>query len=311
MAEILKPGVLFKKGSISQLQTLINGKKGKDGVFYLAEDEQNLYFGTSTGEIKRIQGNVKFYLSLQDFQNNEQPPYSTDLIYFIADNNALVRWDGAKWVQLNATADSVNSAIADITDAIGALEDSVSANAGNIAQNAADIALKASQADLLALDGEVDALAVRVTNTETTIGQHTTAISKKAEQTALDATNQSVVANAEAIKDLQDNAKELATNKDLTALAERVTTAEGTIADHTTLIGQKADKSVVESISSDLEAAKASIVSNNEKITANTKNINDYKESNNARVLAVENRVATNENDIANLKDTKVNNGKK
>jgi hypothetical protein len=62
MAELTKPGVLFKKGSIAELKPLMaNG--GKEGTFYLAEDERNLYFGTASGKIERIQGNVVFYLT--------------------------------------------------------------------------------------------------------------------------------------------------------------------------------------------------------------------------------------------------------
>ena len=116
MAEIVKPGVLFKKGLVGNLKPLM-ASGGSEGTFYLAEDERSLYFGTKSGKIERIQGSVLYFDTLAQFTAGTQPPYSTDIIYFIASDNALVRWDGAKWIQLNATADAVNTAISDLTTA--------------------------------------------------------------------------------------------------------------------------------------------------------------------------------------------------
>ena len=175
MADTVKPGVLFKKGLIDNLKPLMaNG--GKEGTFYLAEDERSLYFGTASGKIERVQGSVLYFDSLAQFTAETQPPYSVDVIYFIANDNALVRWNGTKWIQLNATADSVNTAISNLTTAINGLNETVgqhtadiaqhttdiAQNKTDIAQNKTDIAQKAAQSDL-------EALAARVGTNETNI----------------------------------------------------------------------------------------------------------------------------------------------
>lgn len=62
----------------------------------------------------RIQGTVLYFDTLDDFAKNVVPPYTSNVLYFIARStsgdttylNALVRWDGTKWIQLNVTADN-------------------------------------------------------------------------------------------------------------------------------------------------------------------------------------------------------------
>lgn len=304
MAEIVKPGVLFKKGLIDNLKPLM-ASGGKEGTFYLAEDERNLYFGTASGKIERIQGNVIFWGTLSDFKNNTPPPYSTDLIHFIADNNALVRWNGSKWVQLNATADSVNEAFTDVTAAIEALEESVSANAENIGKNTAaieqnkkDIATKAAQADHEALEG-------RVTKAEGTIATHTSQIATKAEQEALDATNDAVAQNAADIEALEGVVATKAAQADLTALTKRVTDAEGTIEDHGELIATKAAQSDLNDLTTRVDAAEDAIEANATAIRNNLTTFNNYKTANDARVEAVEVRVGKNESAITKLQSDK------
>jgi predicted nucleic acid-binding Zn-ribbon protein len=304
MAEIVKPGVLFKKGLIGNLKPLM-ASGGKEGTFYLAEDERNLYFGTASGKIERIQGNVIFWGTLSDFKNNTPPPYSTDLIHFIADNNALVRWNGSKWVQLNATADSVNEAFTNVTAAIEALEESVGANAENIGKNTAaieqnkkDIATKAAQADHEALEG-------RVTKAEGTIATHTSQIATKAEQEALDATNEAVAQNAADIEALEGVVATKAAQADLTALTKRVTDAEGTIEDHGELIATKAAQSDLNDLTTRVDAAEDAIEANATAIRNNLATFNNYKTANDARVEAVEVRVGKNESAITKLQSDK------
>ena len=311
MADVVvtKPGVLFKKGNIEQLRNLITNNRGTDGTFYLAENEQNLYFGTSTGEIKRIQGTVVSYATLTDFNNDVTPPYSTDLIYFIANKDALVRWNGTKWIQLNATAESVNKAIEDITTAIGTLEDGVAANAAaieqnqkDIAQNKADIATKAANSDLTALAG-------RVTVNEGAIAANAAAVATKAEQASLDATNDAVSENAKDIKDLQELADTLATQEALNDLDERVAAAESTIKDHTEQIATKASIESVESLEDRMDAAEEGIENNATNIQNNLNTFNEYKTANNKRVTDVEGRVTAAEGKITDLTNNKADKG--
>ena len=111
--------ILFKKGTWANLQAnVINGSKAVDGALYLTEDEGGLYLGKSNGTVKRISGSVLYFSTLDEFSQNVQPPYSTDVIYFLADRNALVRWNGSEWIVLNQTAENVNTALQNLQDQI-------------------------------------------------------------------------------------------------------------------------------------------------------------------------------------------------
>lgn len=111
--------ILFKKGTWANLQAnVINGSRAVDGALYLTEDEGGLYLGKSNGTVKRISGSVLYFSTLDEFSQNVQPPYSTDVIYFLADRDALVRWNGSEWIVLNQTAESVNTALQNLQDQI-------------------------------------------------------------------------------------------------------------------------------------------------------------------------------------------------
>ena len=293
-------GVLFKKGQIAKLKPLMSSG-GKEGTFYLAEDERNLYFGTASGKIERIQGNVIFWGTLNDFNNNTNPPYSTDLIHFISDNNALVRWNGSKWVQLNATADSVNEALTTLTSTIEELQDSVSTNADNIATNTANIAANAAAIATKASQEDFNGLAEQVATNTANIATNTADIATKAAQTELDATNDAVAQNA---ADIATNAAAIATKAaqaDLTALEGRVTANEETLEDHADLIATKAAQTAVTDLTNRMDAAEDAIAANDTSIRNNLKTFNDYKTSNDARVGTAESNISKNASDIAKL----------
>lgn len=110
--------LLFKKGLHANLAAAAK----KAGTLYVTTDEKCLYLDVSDTERIRLQGSVLYYSTLEEFYKNEQPPYSTDVIYFIEKDsegkqfNALMRWNAAssEWIQLNATASSVDKAIAEL-----------------------------------------------------------------------------------------------------------------------------------------------------------------------------------------------------
>ena len=102
--------LLFKRGLYQNLPAT-----KVDGTIYFTTDEGGMYVDIgsgSTGKRVRVQGSVLYFETLQEFANKVAPPYSKDVLYFIAksadgtDYNALVRWNGTQWVQLNVTADS-------------------------------------------------------------------------------------------------------------------------------------------------------------------------------------------------------------
>ena len=131
--------LIFKKGLH---QNLPQAKTA--GTIYVTTDEKCMYVDISSTERIRLQGSVLYYETLQEFYKNEKPPYSTDVIYFIEKTekleedgsksyealNALMRWDAVaeKWIQLNATADSVTAAIEQLSENIRTLAASVATN---------------------------------------------------------------------------------------------------------------------------------------------------------------------------------------
>lgn len=118
--------ILFKKGTWANLQAnVIKDNKAVDGALYLTEDEGGLYLGKSNGTVKRISGSVLYFASLSEFEQGVKPPYSTDVIYFLADKDALVRWNGEKWVVLNQTAESVTSALENLQDQIDIMKGNI------------------------------------------------------------------------------------------------------------------------------------------------------------------------------------------
>lgn len=113
----------FKKGLFSALPTTYN-----EGTVYVTTDEQAMYVDIS-GE-KRIRlGQIVTYATLEEFNNKvvSTPPYSSEAFYYIADKNALVRWEddasatiegyNGTWKQINSTAALEASLTTQITKA--------------------------------------------------------------------------------------------------------------------------------------------------------------------------------------------------
>lgn len=113
--------LLFKKGSYADLKAnVITNNKATEGAFYVTEDEGCLYLGQTGGTLKRIQGSVLFFDTLTRFENEvvKAPPYSTDVIYFVAAENALVRYTGSEWKVLNADPAEVSTTLTAIQQAL-------------------------------------------------------------------------------------------------------------------------------------------------------------------------------------------------
>lgn len=135
----------FKKGLFSALPTTYN-----EGTVYVTTDEQAMYVDIS-GE-KRIRlGQIVTYATLEEFNNKvvSTPPYSSEAFYYIADKNALVRWEddasatieGYKgtWKQINSTAALEASLTTQITKAQTTADNAATAAA--TAQGTADKAV--------------------------------------------------------------------------------------------------------------------------------------------------------------------------
>ena len=107
------------------------------GALFFTKDEGALYLGVESGKApRRIQGTVQYYADLSQFKSDVLPPYSADVIYYIASENALVKWSGEKiaadgnktsgeFVVLNVTASEFTTKVTQLS--------------GEIAANASDI----------------------------------------------------------------------------------------------------------------------------------------------------------------------------
>lgn len=226
MADVQK-FLKFKMGEYKNLA----GVTKSAGTVYVTTDERAMYVDVSDSERIRLQGTVLYYDSLTEFASKVAPPYSTDIIYFIANENALVRWDpnadngkGGKgaWVQLNTTA----ATVAELVAAVNANTTAIENNADAIAANAEDIdALEAAigadglggrvstlETEMDTAEGKISALEGRATDAEGRL----TAVEKTASDAESLAEN-----NAEAISALQ-----AAVGNDNSGLTKRVGTLE-------------------------------------------------------------------------------------
>ena len=239
MADLLR----FRKGTYAQ----INAATKVPGTIYIAKDEKAMYVDVSADERIRIGDFIRV-----EKVEGITPPYSTTALYYVEADNALLKYDGSAWKQVNGTDDlkasltalteRVTAAEGKITTAEGkitALETKVGAAAEGendatglfaaVADNAADIAdLKAAvggvgddslgnrmtavEGRMTTAEGEIDVLQEAVAGHTTTLGQHTTAIAD----------------NAKAISDHEAYATETYATK--TALSGEVTAREQAIA---------------------------------------------------------------------------------
>lgn len=93
------------------MSTMLNFKYGlhknlpaydsaKVGSIYVTTDEQAMYVDLPAGRIR-----VSQLITLSNITEWESlvPPYSTEAFYYIADVNALLKYSGTGWVQINST----------------------------------------------------------------------------------------------------------------------------------------------------------------------------------------------------------------
>ena len=176
----------FKWGLHANLPDGTSGKRVEVGTLYFTKDEGGLYLGVAeTQKPKRIQGVVQYYADLTQFKTDVVPPYSTDVIYYIASENALVKWTGetigsdgsiqsGAFTVLNVTASDFAGLTEVVSGNTGAIN-SLRADLGNKDENGAPafdriISLEAAVSALEEFVGsgsEGDSLASRIAALET------------------------------------------------------------------------------------------------------------------------------------------------
>lgn len=133
----------FKWGLHRNLPTSLT--EAQIGSLFFTKDEGSLYLGVEASKKpQRIQGVVQYYEDLTQFKSNVLPPYSEDIIYYIASESALVKWSGKKVTEDGTTKTSgeftvLNVTASEFTDAVNNLNTSIAGNATNIGVNASNI----------------------------------------------------------------------------------------------------------------------------------------------------------------------------
>lgn len=150
------PMVKFKFGEYSGFSALTSYEAG---TLYVTTDEQGMYFAKDASTAIKL-GNIITYNSLKDWNDNTKPPYNADVFYYITDNNALLKYNGTKFVQLNK---DYGSDVSDILAAIGATTDTVAAGKTSLWAKINEAKATADAAATAASTADVKAVAAQGT----------------------------------------------------------------------------------------------------------------------------------------------------
>lgn len=242
----------FNKGELASLknQAIVEGN------VYITTDEHAMYVDVAAG--KRIRIGQIIEKTSAEWESLAQP-YDASAYYYITNLNALVRWNGTKWVQINGTKDlqdrigALETAINDETNGLkakvaglatdlDALEETVEGIVttggeknvittvkvnGEALTPDADRAVDIVLGDLAALDKVdtdhlADALKTRLTNIENKNTAQDTAIN------TLNGDANTAGSVAKAVKDAVDAAKTSLKNNEIKAAADAAAAAQGT-----------------------------------------------------------------------------------
>jgi hypothetical protein len=169
MAETIKNKLLLRQGTYNSFKNLAAASENTLGTMYFTVDEGGMYIDAMVNEQPervRIQGSVLYFEDFKNFSETVRPPYSEDVIYFIAqstkdDNsvepwNAFFRWDKTenKFIQLNVTAAAFQTAIKDLSDRVLVLEQAAD---GYVTNGAFDKFVENNTKNLEELDKRIDA----------------------------------------------------------------------------------------------------------------------------------------------------------
>lgn len=288
------------------------------GALFFTKDEGALYLGVESGKApRRIQGTVQYYASLDAFKAEVLPPYSADVIYYIASENALVKWkekkaasgataaESGEFVVLNVTASEFATQVAALSGDIATNTGSINTLKAKVGESNAEAGTGSAFARIKSLEEAVDALeeltgtggagtslADRIKALEDwqkTINTWKTDISKTvSDHTSEIGTNTSNISkNAAAIKTNAD---------DIDALEERMTDAESDI---TTAKGN------ITTLQTNLDAAEKTIGEHTTKLSEHTGSIGDLTTAINTiektTIPNLDTRVTQNANGLSTL----------
>lgn len=300
----------FKMGAFAGL----NAATKKAGTVYVTTDEKAMY--VDIDDTTRIRIGDVIQVNTVNNLRDMAPDYSPTALYYVIDENALLKYTGDgtnhTWKQINSVSDIVadidaletkvgtlETAVKKNTDAIGKASASGTAATGIYAR------IEALEAEDAALDGRLDTAESSINSLKTSVGASTDTASASGSLYAR------IKKNSSDITDLKNNTGTLTT--DLTNLTTRVSTAEGEIdqlqTDLTatkTSLGTSSDTSSKNTAFGRIKALEetdathtADIKTATDKANANATSINGLK----TRMDTAEGNITTNANAIVALQE--------
>lgn len=123
--------VCFLLGTQEKLNTMMTGKSGTNGTFYLTSDTHRLYVGTSDGSVQPVNEGVTTVKNLTALQGLQKP--NAGEFYYLTDENILCVYNGTSWVQINSDTNTyVNQFSNSVTAATESGDVDVSTNLVNV-----------------------------------------------------------------------------------------------------------------------------------------------------------------------------------
>lgn len=123
--------VCFLLGTQEKLNTMMTGKSGTNGTFYLTSDTHRLYIGTSDGSVQPVNEGVTTIKNLTALQGLQKP--NAGEFYYLTDENILCVYNGTSWVQINSDTNTyVNQFSNSVAAVAGSGDVDVSTNLVNV-----------------------------------------------------------------------------------------------------------------------------------------------------------------------------------
>lgn len=154
--------VNFKKGLLASLPSTYT-----EGTFYVTTDERAIYLDVANDKRIRL-GDFQEFASLAALEANDNP--STSALYYITDGNILAKWDGEKYVQINVqkTLEELGGVSKDTFDKVIYDQGEGDAKVKGLISKVAD--LEATVDGIVSVGGEANVIeTVKVNGTELTV----------------------------------------------------------------------------------------------------------------------------------------------
>jgi predicted nucleic acid-binding Zn-ribbon protein len=293
----------FKMGLHASLAGL--GTPTSAGTVYVTTDEKAIYVDVPKGEgFERVRMGDVIQVSNVGELESYAPDYSTTALYYVIDQNALLKYVGVidgkhKWNQINTVSD-VTANLNELTTKVNGIETTVAGHTTTIGEHTAAIGKASTEGqvgtglyrEIELLDGRLDVVEPKVKTLEDTLGT-------KAEGDTSDATVfERLAANATAAANAQSTAD--GNKTDIAALNKTVNEANTGLVDRVTAL-ETADTNMgtrVDGIEDRVEANENLIGT---RAGDDTKSLFAHVYANAEAIGTVQSTANTNKTDIAAL----------